>query len=274
MDTVYLAKNTGDKLPLIPDNFFASPNCFLRSALFGVVQKGYRLTLKNQLVFSQNGIGILYTGEQLDQFDFDVLHIILAAASRNWQGFEASMVMRKIVLQLGRKANRDSYARVTVSLNRMLDAIVEIRHEDRHFKGTIISAIGDRASKPSQEPLHVSIDPKIANLFGQDGWTLINAQERRQLPGDLAKWLHAFYSSHAKPFPMKVETLHHLCWSQCIELKKFRYELRQALKRLEQFGWIWNIDEYDLVHVGHPASPSQNRLLKYINKFDLSGTRV
>ena len=29
----------------------------------------------------------------------------------------------------------------------------------------------------------------------------------------LAQWLHGFYASHAKPFPIKIETLHRLCGS-------------------------------------------------------------
>lgn len=261
MNIIYLEENIDNELPLIPDNFIASPNCFLRSKLFRVMQKGYRITLNNQLVFSQNGISIFYTGEELNQFDFDVLHIIFADAARSWGGFEACMTMRKIVLQLGKKANRDSYARVTLSLHRMQKAIVEIRHENRYFKGAIIRAVGDRASKPSHEPLHVSINQMIANLFGSDGWTLINAQERRRLHGDLAKWLHAFYLSHAKPFPMYVDMLLRLCGSQHVRVKTFRRDLKCALIQLEQFGWSWNIDASDLVHVRHPVSPSQYRLL-------------
>lgn len=37
---------------------------------------------------------------------------------------------------------------------------------------------------------------------------------RHALDGhQLAQWLHGFYASHAKPFPIKIETLHRLCGS-------------------------------------------------------------
>ena len=48
-------------------------------------------------------------------------------------------------------------------------------------------------------------------LFGRDGWTGLDFDIRRQLRGKpLALWLFSFYSSHAEPFPYKVETLHEL----------------------------------------------------------------
>jgi hypothetical protein len=52
-------------------------------------------------------------------------------------------------------------------------------------------------------------------MFGRDGWTQIDWSIRQNLRGHpLAQWLHGFYSTHAQPYPLKIETLHKLCGSE------------------------------------------------------------
>ena len=76
----------------------------------------------------------------------------------------------------------------------------------------------------------------------------------------LAQWLHGFYASHARPYPMKVETLHKLCGSQAKRLADYRTDLRSALQKLaEVTGWTWEIDDVDLVHIKKKPSSSQAR---------------
>ena len=78
----------------------------------------------------------------------------------------------------------------------------------------------------------------------------------------LAHWLHGYYSSHAKPFPVKVETLHRLCGSQNTAIKGFKQELKSALEKLEEVThWRWEIDASDLVHLSKVPTVSQARYL-------------
>ena len=116
------------------------------------------------------------------------------------------------------------------------------------------------------------MNPKIVSLFGADGWSSIEFQARRALKKQpFSQWLHGFYSSHARPFPIKVETLHRLCGSQNKQLAGFRRELAEALKRLaEVTGWTWEIDEANLVHVVKTGTPSQERHLLKLKRPKLS----
>ena len=67
------------------------------------------------------------------------------------------------------------------------------------------------------------LDPTIIRLFQADDWTGLQMQERLALKGKpLAAWLHGFYSSHAKPFPLKVETLHALSGSANKDMRDFK----------------------------------------------------
>jgi hypothetical protein len=109
----------------------------------------------------------------------------------------------------------------------------------------------------------IEMNPKIVSLFGTDGWSSIEFDARRALKKQpLSQWLHGFYTSHARPFPMKVETLHRLCGSEAKQMFSFRQELRQSLDKLaEVTGWTWEIDDSDLVHVAKTGTDSQQRHL-------------
>lgn len=77
----------------------------------------------------------------------------------------------------------------------------------------------------------------------------------------LALWLHGFYSSHAKPYAVKVETLHTLSGSGTHQLWKFKQNLKAALIDLEGVTGIKGIIEGDLVAVERLPSPAQQRHL-------------
>jgi hypothetical protein len=98
------------------------------------------------------------------------------------------------------------------------------------------------------------------------GWTAIDWQQRQELRGKpLALWLHGYYATHAKPLPVKVETLRNLSGSKTAALFKFRQQLRKALGELKAIGAIasWQIDAADLVTVdrGDAITASQRRHL-------------
>ena len=83
----------------------------------------------------------------------------------------------------------------------------------------------------------------------------------------LAQWLHGFFSSHAAPKPIKVETLHRLSGSEAGELKHFTQALKAALEALEKASaaagqvFAWRI-EGGVLHVTRTPSPSQKRHLE------------
>ncbi len=77
------------------------------------------------------------------------------------------------------------------------------------------------------------LNPRMKVMFGRDGWTQIDWSIRQMLRGyPLAQWLHGFYSTHAKPYFLKVETLHKLCGSETGIDAKSEAEKQKALA-----GW-------------------------------------
>jgi hypothetical protein len=97
---------------------------------------------------------------------------------------------------------------------------------------------------------------RIAELFAPSQHTWLHASARRALgKGYLAKWLHGYFSSHAKPHPICVAALLELSGSENRELRDFRRKLKAALAEVarvettEGRRFEWCIDDEDLVHV-------------------------
>jgi len=107
-----------------------------------------------------------------------------------------------------------------------------------------------------------TLNPWLRPLF--ENYTLLDWDDRLALGAkQFAKWLQAFYATHAAPHPMKVATLMQLCGSEAKDLNDFRRDLRAALNELAGRKLIrsWRIDAADLVHVAVAPSPSQTRHL-------------
>ena len=130
------------------------------------------------------------------------------------------------------------------------------------FMGTLVS----KAFREEDSGRYVVIfDKDMLNLY-EAGYSHIDWSQRMALgKSTLAKWLHGFYATHAKPYPYKVETLHNLCGSADKSLRSFRQKLKKALDELVCVRAIdsWIIDQNDLVTVQRTPSRAQQ---KHINR--------
>ncbi len=243
-------------LPNWPVQTHGIPNICLRSALFGVIQRGRRRAVKGELIAAVKGIEIRYTGWRLDQADFDVLvhalHLVsLQQSTQEHVQFTGKGFLKGIGRRTGKSGRdwlKDSFRRLTGSAVEItLDIKDQFGTESFTYAGSLI----DEFYYNSRDQSYLlKINPKLTKLFDA-GWTQLQWQKRLQLKTDLAKWLYGFYASHNAPYPIKVDTLRHLCGSCCGRLSDFRGKLRLALNELLKIQLIasWKIDRKDKVHV-------------------------
>jgi len=254
------ASKTVVQLPLWPDAVRAVPNGFLRSALFGAIAKGRRRYLDGDLIAAVDGIEIRYTGQRLDQGDLDVYEGILHVGRQQALGSKCHVTSYTLLKLMGKTDTGGNRAVLHKRITRLRAGAVEVRQGHYCYIGGLI----DEAYKDeiTQEWVIV-LNPKLAALFAPDQFTMVDWSARLALKGhQLAQWLHGFYASHAKPYSMKVETLHRLCGSENKELKGFRRDLREALNALAAVaGWTWHIDDSDIIHIEKTPTPSQARHL-------------
>ena len=258
------------QLPLWPEPKRGAPNAALRGALFAAVHKDRRY-MDRELLASQRGITIRFTGKQLDQADLDVWEQALHLARTQAFGTQCRFTEKGFLQTLGRQSGKSGRDWLRSAFARLAGAVVELTQDGRTYGGTLLEFYRDEDTGRTV----LEINPKLAPFFGPTRWTQIDWQQRQRLRGKpLALWLHGFYASHARPHALTVEYLHRLSGSQTKRLRKFKENLTQALRDLEAAGAIRSFEIRDgRVYVQTVPSPSQQRHLAAARQRPSGGRR-
>ena len=252
------------RLPLWPDAVRAVPNGFLRSALFGAIAKGKRRYIDGEQLAALDGVEIRYTGQRLDQGDLDVWESVLHAVRLQELGSQCRLTSYALLKLMGLTDTGKNRATLNKRITRLVASALTVKQGRYTYIGSLIA--GAAKDEETQEWV-IELDAKLRPLFAADQFTQIEWAVRHALNGKpLAQWLHGFYASHAKPFPLKIETLHRLCGSEAGEMWKFAQTLRKALDDVAEasaaHGEGFSPDiRGDLVHVEKQAQGAQRRHL-------------
>lgn len=237
-----------EMLPAVSEQKRAVPNAILRSSLFGVVGKGNRKYEENVLKATVQGLTVKFTGKQLDQADLDVYLECVRRCARYPLGELVRFSIYDFLKSIGRSTGKSDHEWVKSCLTRLFVCGIELGDGRFFYEGHLIN---EKYRDEKTGEFVIALNPKIAAFFSTDVWTGLLLRERNLLKGKpLSQWLHAFYSSHEKPFPYKVGTIKELCGSEVSVLWKFRQTLKKSLIDLSAVtGWQCWIDENDLVNV-------------------------
>ncbi|WP_200377359.1 plasmid replication initiator TrfA [Thiocystis violacea] len=228
------------QLPIWPEFRRGVPNELVRGALFTIgntrTPRAYR---RSMVIASLSNIEINYTGEELRQDDEDVFLQLVHLARVSPLGSEVSFTAHSMLKSLKWPTNSRSYDRLRETIMRLQASGVEIRTARGGYSGSLIRDFEWRedGSGTSSRSWNVRLEPRIASLFDNVSYTQIDWDQRLRL-GTLAKWLHAFYYTHQKPFPMKTGTIRTLCGSTTKDLSKFRQLLKASLSELISVGFL------------------------------------
>ncbi len=225
-------------LPIWRDNIRAVPAPLVRSALFGIVRRGNRRFINKEKIPSWTNVDLTFKGEQLAQRELDVfmyackLHSTLRIPLGEPVPFKCKTFLGKIGLAKS-KANRDY-------LNDMfwrLAGTLGVTSEETTYCNSLIDKFVH--DKEKQDYWFV-LDPDIFNLFGDDyvwlDWTM-----RKELKGDLTKWMHAYICSHKstinKPHMIGLEKLHWLCGS-VQDFPLFKFNVNKIMEYFKEKGFV------------------------------------
>ena len=253
------------QFPSWPEPVRGIPNSALRGALFAAIQGKNRKAFKRELLHSQNGIEIRFTGWQLDQSDLDVWEQALHLARMHPLGTRCNFNAHTFLKALGRSTGKPMYEWLKDVFTRLAGAVVEITQNGKTYFGSLIEG-GIRDESTGLYVLH--LNPDLVKLYGVGMWTAIDWQQRRTLKRKpLALWLHGFYASHADPYPVSVEKLRQWSGSQTKSLRRFKQALVKALGDLKTMGTIMDFEIKDgLVYVEREPSSSQRKHLTRVKR--------
>lgn len=252
------------KLPLWPEAVRAVPNSFLRSALFGAIRKGRRRYIDGERLAAIDGIEVHYTGQRLDQGDLDVWESLLHAVRDQNLGSQCQVTSYALLKLMGKADTGGNRATLHKRITRLRASAIEIKQGRYVYIGGLV----DEAYKDEEtQEWVIVLNPRLRALYGADQFTQVDWVVRHALNGQqLAQWLHGFYASHAKPFPVRIETLLKLAGSENENSRSAQQKLRKALNAVAEAstahgaGFSYTI-QGDLVHVEKKTSGVQRRHL-------------
>lgn len=266
-DTPDMAKKLPEKpkqvmLPLWPDDKRALPNAFIRSALFGILKKSAKRTYLQEIpIFAGSGLKISYNGPQLDQSDQDVYLAVLNRMKDLPMGEPCEITTYELLKSMGLTEEGKNYKILQRNITRMVATAVNVETDKYSYIGSLIE-VGKKDKDTKKWT--IQLNPDLLILFENDRFTHIDFNVRKDLKGQLAKWLHSFYSSHAEPFPYKIETLRELCGSETKELWKFKQQIQKALNEIVESSKNHNqIVKYEIINgCVHFQKTNLTKLLK------------
>lgn len=253
------------KLPTWPDVVRAVPNGVLRSALFGAIRKGKRPYLKNERIAALDGIEIRCTGERLDQGDLDVWESVLHVSRAQGLGSQCRVTAYALLRLMGKTDTGKNRQILHERITRLRANAIELKQGPYSYIGGLIQ---NAARDETTHEWLIELDAKLRPLFAADQFTQVDWYVRHALDGQpTAQWLHGFYSSHAKPYPMRAETLLELSGSENSTPTSARQKLRKALDALskasELHGQFFRYELKDgLIHVEKTPTPAQRRHIR------------
>ncbi len=228
------------QLPLWPEPKRGTPNSFIRSALFAAIQSKDRVFLKEATLASQRGISVKFTGEQLNQEDLSVWETLAHLARQHPLGCMCEFTAHGLLKSLGQHTGLSQHKQLHSTIIRLTACAVEITHEGKTYFGPLVkSGLKDELTSHYR----IELNRELIRLFGDNQWTALDWQQRQQLRGKLlAQALHAFYSSHRQPFPIRIDTLRGYVGSRNIQRAGFKIKLRAALEELVSIGFLTGYD--------------------------------
>jgi hypothetical protein len=228
------------QLPLWYEHERGTPNSFLRSALFAAIESKDRKFLKEAALASSKDISVKYTGEQLNQEDLTVWEALVHLARRHPLGNICQFTAHGLLKSLGLHTGGTEHRRLHTTITRMIACAIEIKHDGQTYIGSLIEDAGAIDEEPTKR-YALRLNPNLIRLYGETRWTALNWQQRRQLRRkSLAQALHAYYSTHSRPVPVKLGTLRDYTGSRNTQLADFKRKVRNALNELkgENVGFL------------------------------------
>ena len=256
-----------------------SANALSRSSLFTINARPAKdqpreIFTKRTQIFTLKGCSIYFSGELLDQYDLDVFMAIILCYGNKYKYNET---IRTNPLQLlkhaGWNSSKKDYVRLMETLNRMVEANIEVEYVRTEYKrdakgnkldlppiehkvkvkGHLISTyklseIGEFGNGHKRE-LEIKIDSEIIKMFEPGTYSSLNWEKHLDL-SQMAKFLNHFYATHSKPFPYGVEIFKKLTGSRSKSMSSFKQALNKALQEMVDAGILkfYNIVD-NQVHV-------------------------
>lgn len=228
-------------LPKIPQDKRVIPNDIVRSSLFTVSNHNTaRQYINDKEIYTYGSTDITYTGEELRQDDEDVWMQLIYNIKQG-DNYYTEFAPYSMLKNIGWAQRTQYREKLKKCLNRLSATSLTI-HNKSLKQGLTVSLVRKFQWKndgkgENFKKWKIWIEPEISMLFANSQYSKVLWEQRQKLT-PLAKWLHAFYSSHADPYGIKIQTIHKICGSKMKNLKHFKPILKESLHEMMKVGFL------------------------------------
>lgn len=243
------------QIPLWDNSTFAVQFDLARSALFTAKSRGKRKYFADEIIPSLSHLTIRYRGEELRQRDFDVyLEILTLARGQHitsespWTKFNA----RSLVKELGWTKNNESLKELQGIISRLIACNIMVSKKENGFERVygysgllerMAGIVDGEFTSGTDDTVDwgVIINTDIAAQIRPGLYTKVDKNIRKKL-SSLGKWLQSYYSTHSKPYPIKVETIQELSGATNYTKSQFKYVLKEEMANLQELQFFLSFD--------------------------------
>lgn len=224
------------QLPFWPNEMRAIPNDYARSALFTVRNKRTpREHYVDHEIFHMSGeVQITYTGPELRADDDELVwQQVLEFAKSFPLGKAVEFTMYQLCKALGWPLNGRYYDKAEECLTRLQTTSLKLytNRMGRLESLSLVRRFGMVNRGTRQAKCHVYIEEDMAFLFAGNHYTQFLWSKYRDLT-PTARRLYDYLGSHKQPYPLKLDTYHKLCASNCARPSKWAETARKACAEL------------------------------------------
>jgi hypothetical protein len=234
-------------LPACPDSKRGTPNAFLRSALFSAIQSKDRVHLQDAVLASQCGVSIKFTGMQLNQEDLTLWETLVHLAKDSPLGSSCEFTAYQILKAMGLCTGSSDQEMLKNGITRLIACSVKICINDKRAYETSLVISSETDSDTGR--YNVELSKQLIKLYAQSTW--VDWDQRIKLRRKpLAQALHGYYSSHQKPYGLKIDTVKQLTGSKNKQAASFKRQVVAALDELVDIGFLKTYEIIDdKIHV-------------------------
>ena len=242
------------QLRLWDETLRCMPNEIANSALFNARNRRQARVYLKQYEIAVIGNGkITFTGEELRQDDETIWLQLIHLAKERPLGNAVDFTPFSLCKAVGWSIDGRSYERLRQCLDRLQATSLSV-YSARLKEGVSLSMLPafrwcDQTGTALKK-YQVKVAPELITLFGENHYTQLEWSQRLSLPDGIATWLHSYYASHQKPFPVKIGTLKKGAGITTESITALRQLIEKALAKLVEVGFLesWEIAG-ELVHV-------------------------
>jgi len=163
---------------------------------------------KDKKISSQANYSIYYTGEELNQYDSQVLWAILHIQKTSGVeiGKDVSCYQLEIIKLIGMTASGAAYETIYQSLKRLTSCMITIEFEAKKRSTKYHGHIIESLKKDENGHYVFRLGHDMAKLFESD-CSIVMLRKKIVLSHQLSKWLFDYSSSHSKFIDMPINNL-------------------------------------------------------------------